>query len=176
MLVLVLFWFLVNVYSASAIEALPGITAFQVNSFAGNVLQVLERENFIAVANFFHLDPHMTADEKQRERKNIAANLARIYSEFGRPESFEPLGESRQAHYFVLQGLTKEYWNQFSRFHPISYLVNFSRIGEGYLTLAIVVYDQHLQLRELSFGLPVERPDSEEKVQSLHRSLQVPAE
>jgi len=44
------------------------------------------------------------------------------------------------------------------------------------LTLVIVVYDHRLQLRELSFGLPVERADSEEKVQSLIRSLQIPTE
>jgi len=173
---LVLFWFLATGSSTSATEALPGITSFQINSFAANVLQVLEVENFVAAATFFHLDPQMSAAEKQLERENIAANLTRIYSEFGHPDFVEPLGESRKAHYFVLQGMTIEYWKQFSRFQPVSYRVNYARLGEGYLTLAIVVYAHRLQLRELSFGLPVERADSEEMFQSLLRSLQVPTE
>jgi len=171
-----LFWFLATGLSASATEALPGITSFQINSFAANVLQVLEGENFVSAATFFHLDPRMTTAEKQLERENIAATLSRIYSELGRPDFVEPLSESRKANYFVLHGMTIEYWKQFSRFQPVSYRVNYCTIGEGYLTLAIVVYDRRLQLREISFGLPVERADSEEKLQSLLRSLQVPTE
>jgi len=173
---LVLFWLLSTGFSASATEAMPGITSFQINSFAANVLQVLESENFVAAATFFHLDPQMTVAENQLEREDIAASLTRIYSQFGQPEFIEPLGESRKANYFVLQGMTVEYWKQFSRFQSVSYRVNYARVGEGYLTLVIVVYDHRLQLRELSFGLPVERADSEEKMQSLIRSLQIPTE
>jgi hypothetical protein len=173
---LVLFGLLATGFTASATEALPGITSFQINSFAANLLQILKGENFVAAATYFHLDPQLTAAEKQLERADIVATLTRIYSEFGRPEFVKLLGESGKAHYFVLQGMTNEYWNQFSRFQPVSYRVNFARVGEGYLTLVIVVYDHRLQLRELSFGLPVERADSEKKLQSLLRSLQVPTE
>lgn len=176
MLALVLFWLLVSGFSASATEALPGITSFQINSFAANVLQVLESENFVAAATFFHLDPQKTAAENLLEREDIATSLTRIYSAFGPPEFVEPLNESHKANYIVLQGISIEYWKQFSRFQPVSYRVNYARAGDGYLTLAIVVYDHHLQLRELSFGLPVERAVSEEMVQSLLRSLQVPTE
>lgn len=167
---LLLFW-----VPAGAAE-LPGITPFQIHAFAANCLQLLERENLSAVAALFHLDPNMDPPQQQLERAEIAARLAGVFAEFGRPAAAEILVEPRQAHQFVLQGLSSRYWQQFSRFHPAAYRVRYTRAGDGYLTLAIVVYDRRLQLRAVSFGLPVERADSEEIVRKLLRTLAGPTQ
>lgn len=170
---LVLTWLLLSRGPVAA-AGLPGITDFQLNAFAASCLQLLERENFAAAAALFHLDPSMDPARQQLERADIAAKLAGVVAEFGRPTAAEILAEPRQAHQFVLQGLSSSYWTQFSRFHPAAYQVHYARAGVGYLTLAIVVYDRRLQLRAVSFGLPADRADSEETLHKLLRSLAEP--
>lgn len=154
-----------------AAEPFPGITDFQLDTFAANIMNALEQGRLDIVVRSFHLDPQMDPEQKEYERDDLAELLGGIVSQFGLPGQSDRLQESRDAYQFVLQSLTSDYWDQYSRFLPVSYRVRYPIAGEGYLTLAIVVYDRRLQLRSLSFGLPVAVEGNRQRMQQLTHAL-----
>jgi hypothetical protein len=157
--------------SARAADPLPGVTPFQITSYAANSLSLLQQSRFEILAGQFHYPETLAAAMVKAEQAQLTAVLERAGALFGVPRQQLLLDGPRQADQFVVQGLTQAYWNDRDRYSAVSYQVDFSREGRGYLTFSIIVYDHRLQLRSVAFGLPAELPGSKQRLEDLRSRL-----
>lgn len=69
----------------AAADTIPGLTEFQINSFAANCLQLVEVGRYWELANLFHLDPAAPEAEHTAERVQLAKVLGLLAGAFGLP-------------------------------------------------------------------------------------------
>jgi hypothetical protein len=164
---------LLSLGTARATELLPGVTPFQITTFAANSLKLLQQGRYELLAGQYHAPETLAASEKQAEQAQLAALLGRAAELFGTLRQELLLESPSQTHQFVVQGLTQDYWDDHERFTAVTYQVDFAHQGRGFLTFSIVVYGHRLQLRSVAFGLPAELPGSKQRLEELRSRLQV---
>jgi len=148
-------------------SSLPGVSRFQIISFTEQCLQLLQSGRFELLASQYHVPDDLSAAAVRDERRQLAESLARLAEGFGRPSGPELSVKAVAVHQLAVQGLNHDYWRDHDRFEPVIYQVDFAREGEGVLAFLVVVYDQRLQLRAVSFALPRDRPGAAERIAAL---------
>jgi len=142
------------------------VTPFQIRSFAGSCVQLLQAEKWPELASLYHVPPSGEFDPGH-ERKEIAASLQALGNEFGRASQAAFVEASEEVLQLTVEGLTQAYWRDRSKYVSVSYRVDFARVGQGYVTLDIILYDNRLQLRSVSFALPEADPEAAGRMQSI---------
>jgi len=145
----------------------PQITPFQVETFAGQCPQLLQRERFAELSSLYHAPAELSAQQREAEQRQLSDSLRRLVALFGTPSVPVLLDAPLKAHQLAVQGLDQAYWQDHDRYYPASYRVHFAGEGAGILSFQVVVYGNRLQLRSIIFGLPESRPGSAERIKEL---------
>jgi len=147
------------------------ITPFQFKSFAANCLQLLQSGQWSQLASLYHA-PRSVSIDPAREREEITMSLQKLGAVFGsptRPEFSDAVVEIMQ---LTVEGLDQDYWLERSKFVQVSYRVDFSELGQGYVTFRIVLYANRMQLRSVSFGFPASDPETPRRMNAIRNMLQ----
>lgn len=156
-----------SVAAAASAPHWPGITRFQILSFTGQCLKLLQSGRFEQLARQYHVPDEMSPAAVTGERRQLVKTLSRLTQGFGVPEQPELTDQPVAVYQLAVQGLDHTYWASHDRYEPVVYRTRFSREGDGLVAFLVVVYGQRLQLRAVSFALPKDRPGAEERIRQL---------
>lgn len=130
------------------------------------------KKDFDGVADLFHFPAEYTEAEMKADKEAIRKTLKLYFDEFGKIAGFEKK-ENPPFHYFVTIGSADiPYWERHPEGDKISYKVTFAREGEGYLVLVFSYILKEWEVRQVNYGLPADRPQSEKRISTIFQKWQ----
>jgi hypothetical protein len=124
-------------------------------------------KDFLGATSLFHFPADYTANELKEDKDAVSKTLNMYYEEFGRIASIERK-DNVSLYYFVsIGGGNLPYWQKYPNTYNLFYKVNFSREGQGYVVLVFCNISDKWEIRQVNYGLPADRPESQERISGI---------
>ncbi|MCK4666623.1 hypothetical protein KAU33_07730 [Candidatus Dependentiae bacterium] len=128
--------------------------------------------HFDICADLFHYNPAYTETELELEKKKMIKYFEVFWDEFGTVESNSLLLTSTNFLSVAVMPNDIDYWNK--ALFPgkqLYYQVKFSKEGNGYIEIVSCQTKKGLQLKSISFGLPVDRKNAKERILDISNKI-----
>ncbi len=138
----------------------------------GRFVDHYNKKEFAGLVDLFHFPEEYTAAEMKADKEALRKTLKLYFDEFGKITGFEKM-ENPPFHYFVTIGSADiPYWQKNPEGDKITYRVKFSQEGEGFLVLVFSYILKEWEIRQVNYGLPADRPQSEKRISTIFQKWQ----
>ncbi len=117
--------------------------------------------DFVSASKLFHIPASYTQEQVSHEKEATVKVLELIRNEFGKITSYRSPSGSYSFHRVMFGTGDLRYWNKHPRFTKVVYEVEFSKLGRGYITIALVNINKKTEIRQIIYGLPMNSPGAE---------------
>jgi len=141
---------------------------------AQHLLELLKAGKTTGAAKRFFVPKHYDADAARAERRSLAGSMKALTDQFGALREFEPyLGLYQAMMVSLVAGTADDIASGAipSQSLRLTYRARFTREGECYVSVDLVPDGSRWMVRALHYGLDVNRPDAEERMQTILRQL-----
>jgi len=141
---------------------------------AQHLLELLKAGKTSGASRLFFVPKHYDADKARAERQGLAGSIAALTEQFGALGDFQPhLGEYHAMMVSLVPGSADEIESGAfpSESMRVTYRARFAREGECYVSVELVPDGSRWMVRALHYGLDVNRPDAEQRMQTILRHL-----
>jgi hypothetical protein len=114
------------------------------------------------IPELFHFPPSDSQSQVDKDTKYIAASIKAFREEFGEIKNKKLVSYQKPSQDFRIGVGGVDYWQNHLDFERLTYSVNFSKAGEGYLLFDFCNISSKWQIGFLRFALTLSNPKSEQ--------------
>ncbi len=156
---------------ALSIATQESFGAGQIGDVPAAFIDSYMRGDFAAASELFHIPASYTQEQASQEKESAVKVLELFHKEFGQVTSSRMPSEPYR-YYNVMFGTGDlNYWNKYPSFTQVPYEVEFSKLGKGYVLIALVNINKKTEIRQISFALPVESPGAKKSVTAIMNKM-----
>jgi hypothetical protein len=137
------------------------------NEKTGSFVDYYNKKDFGRLVNLFHFPKDYTEAQLKEDKEAIGKTLQLYFEEFGKIAGFEKVEDPPRYLFVAIGSATVPYWEKNPEGDTVTYKVKFSRDGEGYLVLVFSYILKEWEIRQVDFGLPAGRPQSEKRISAI---------
>ena len=137
---------------------------------AASYITAANNGDYIAAAHLFHYPATERGAVLAHDIDQVARELQSLAEYFGKIVSIGPATSAIMVDVGVGSG-DLAYWQQHPPVATLSYVVRFTKYGEGRLVLFLSKSGTHWQLREVRYGLPLRDPHTVFRVKVVAAAL-----
>lgn len=123
--------------------------------------------DFVTASKLFHIPALYTQEQVSNEKEAAVKVLRLLRNEFGKITSYRSPSGSYSFHKVMFGTGDLRYWSIHPRLRKVVYEVEFSKLGRGYITIALVNITKRTEIRQITYGLPTDSPGAENSVSAI---------
>lgn len=131
----------------------------------------LKDADFLGASNLFHYPPTYSQQELDKDVEQVAEFLRYLHREFGKLNSYEPDTGLSLCYNISVGGGDLNYWKDKPGAHPFTYKADFEREREAYVCVQFCEINDKIEVRAVSYGLPISKPDSAQRISELVKGM-----
>jgi hypothetical protein len=139
---------------------------------AGRFVEDYNRQEFARLVELFHFPEEYTEAERKKDKEAIGKTLKIYFDAFGKIASFEKVTDPPFYYFVTIGSADIPYWKSHPEGDTATYKVKFSREGEGSLGLVFSYILKKWEIRQVNYGLPADRPQSEKRISTIFQKWQ----
>lgn len=128
-------------------------------------------KDFVGATKLFHFPQGYTTKELKEDKVAISKALKLYFEEFGEITKSEKTVNPSQYYFHMIGGGNLPYWQRYPDAYNLFYKVEFSREGKGYVVLVFCHILDKWEIRQVNYGLPADRPKSQERIISINQKF-----
>jgi hypothetical protein len=122
------------------------------------------KKDFSSMTDLFHFPQEYTEKELREDRNAINKTLKIYFDEFEKIKGIEKVNNPPLYYSVLIGGGNIPYWQRYPEVYNSTYKVMFSREGQGYLAFGFCNILKKWEIRQVSYGLPAESPQSRARI------------
>jgi hypothetical protein len=138
----------------------------------GRFVEAYNKKDFAGLVALFHFPKEYTEAELKADKEAIGKTLKLYFDEFGKITQFEKVENPPFYYFTAIGGADIPYWQKHPEGDQITYKVKFSQEGEGYLSVVFSYILKEWGIRQVNYGLPAEKPQSEKRISAIFQKWQ----
>ena len=148
---------------SSGSEQISDVTAALIKSYNSG--------DYVAASELFHIPASYTEEQVSQETEAVVKVLELLRNEFGKIKSYR--SPSGPFSFFKVMFGTGDlrYWKKHPNLTRAVYEVEFSKLGKGYVVIALVNLKNKIEVREIAYGLHKSRPAAEDTVTAIKNKV-----
>lgn len=134
----------------------------------------LEYSDFSTASDLFHYPQNYSPEEVQKDKVAVAKILELLSNSFGKINSHVVNMEAEKIISLQVGSGDIPYWQKHPKYLLKIYKVNFSKYGDGFITITICNLLNKYEIREVKYGLGESKPNAIQMLQEAAKSLTEP--
>lgn len=141
------------------------------NNTAQGFVKFIKSGALDSASTLFHYPSTYSPDDLSNDMRSVTGHLKLLSDEFGKIIKADRSDNPTLFRYVSVGGGDISYWQKYNLTFPVTYKVQFEKEGQGYLTFNFCSIDGKWRLRDVQFGLPESRPDSQKRIAEITLKL-----
>lgn len=140
----------------------------EIKLFSDYCYSLIKVENIDELALKFHNPPAYSATLVVNEIDGIKLSLMELIQIFGKIGPGEFIRDNLSFYNISAGGGDIKYWQEHPDFIQVGYKTTFMKQGEGYVLFQVVAILDKLELKAISYGIPISSPNAKERIENIN--------
>lgn len=141
------------------------------NEIATFFVSHYNKKDFLSLTDLFHFPKEYTEKQLKEDKNAINKTLKMYFDEFGKITGIEKISNPPLFYFVTIGGGNIPYWQRYPEVYNIIYKVKFSSEGQGYLVFGFCNILRKWEIRQVSYGLPADSPQSQTRIVNIHQKM-----